>query len=99
MTAYSMPANPDHGKILGIPLGDFGFFSGLLMSFSAGFFAFFLTCFFAIFGILAYNAAGHHHVDYADSYRYIALPVGLVVLALSLLVIMGMWLRRKMSGR
>ena len=99
MTAHSIAANSGQGKVLGIPLGNFGFFSGLLLSFSAGFFAFFLTCFFAIFGILIYNSAGHHHVDYADSYRYIALPAGLIVLALSLVIIMGMWLRRKVSGR
>lgn len=94
-----MTAGSAHGRVLGIPLGDFGLFSGLLMSFSAGFFAFFLSCFFSIFGILIYNTAGHHHVDLADSYRYVGLPVGVVVLLLSLVIIMGSWLRRKVSGR
>jgi ABC-type dipeptide/oligopeptide/nickel transport system permease subunit len=91
----SVQAN--HGRIFRIPLGDFGFFASLLLSFSLGFLAFFATCFIAIFGILIYNGAGHH-VNFADSYRYIALPVGLIVLAVSFVVLLGFWLRRKLSG-
>lgn len=85
------------GKIFGIQLGDFGLFATLLLSFSLGFMAFFATCFIAIFGILIYNSAGHH-ANFADSYRYIAFPVGLTVLAVSLIVLTGFWLRRKLSG-
>jgi len=84
------------GKIFGIQLGDFGLFATLLLSVSLGFMAFFATCFAAIFGILIYNSAGHH-VNFADSYRYIALPVGLTVLAVSLILLLGLWLRRKLS--
>jgi hypothetical protein len=86
------------GRFLGIPLGDFGLFASLLMAFSLGFAAFFATCFVAIMGILIYNSAGHHNVNFADSYRYIALPAGLVVLAVSLVVLVGLWLRRRLSG-
>lgn len=91
----SVQAN--HGKIFGVQFGDFGLFATLLLSFSLGFLAFFATCFFAIFGILIYNSAGHH-MNFADSYRYIALPVGLAVLAVSLIVLLGFWLRRKLSS-
>ncbi|HEX3437358.1 MAG TPA: hypothetical protein VHT24_11375 [Pseudacidobacterium sp.] len=87
----------NQGKIFGIPLGDFGLFASLLLSFSLGFAAFFATCFVAIIGILIYNAAGHH-VNFADSYRYIAFPAGLIVLAIGLVVFIGLWLRRKLSG-
>jgi len=83
---------------LGVPLADFGLFATILLSFSLGFLAFFATCFVAIFGILIYNSAGHHNMNFADSYRYIALPVGLAVLAISLIVLLGFWLRRKLSG-
>jgi hypothetical protein len=90
---------PSHqGRFLGIPLGGFGLFASLLMAFSLGFAAFFATCFVAIMGILVYNSIGHHNVNFADSYRYIALPAGLAVLAASLVVLVGLWLRRKLSG-
>jgi hypothetical protein len=87
----------NHGRIFGIQFSDFGLFATLLLSFSLGFLAFFATCFVSILSILFYNSAGHH-VNFADSYRYIALPVGLSVLAVSLVVLLGFWLRRKLSG-
>ena len=88
----------NQGRFFGIQFGDFGLFATILLSFSLGFLAFFATCFVAIFGILIYNSAGHHNMNFADSYRYIALPVGLAVLAISLIVLFGFWLRRKLSG-
>lgn len=88
----------NQGRFLGIQLGDFGLFATLLLSFSLGFLAFFATCFVAIFGILIYNSAGHHNVNFANSYRYIALPVGLTVLVISLIVLLSLWLRRKLSS-
>jgi hypothetical protein len=85
------------GRFFGVPLGDFGLFASLLLSFSLGFLAFFATCFVSIVGMLVYNTSGHH-VNFADSYRYIALPAGLIVLAASLVFFVGLWLRRKLSG-
>jgi len=87
----------NQGRFFGIQLGDFGLFATLLLSFSLGFLAFFATCFVAILSILFYNSAGHH-VNFADSYLYIALPVGLAVLAISFVVLLSLWLRRKLSG-
>ena len=87
------------GKVLGIPLGDLGLFSSLLMALAFGFLVFFATCFVAILGLLFYNSAGHHAVNMADSYRYIAFPAGLVALGLALVVLLGLWLRRKIAGR
>jgi hypothetical protein len=88
----------NQGRFFGVQFGDFGLFATILLSFSLGFLSFFATCFVAIFGILIYNSAGHHNMNFADSYRYIALPVGLAVLAVSLIVLLGFWLRRKLSG-
>jgi TRAP-type C4-dicarboxylate transport system permease small subunit len=87
------------GRVFGIPLGELGLFSSLLMAFSFGFLVFFATCFFAILGLLFYNTAGHHAVNMADSYRYFALPAGLVALAFALVVLLGLWVRRKVAGR
>jgi len=89
---------PSRGKIFGIPFGDLGLFQSLLMSFAFGFLVFFATCFVAIFGLLFYNEAGHHAVDMADAYRYVAFPAGLVALSIALIVLLGLWARRKISG-
>ncbi len=86
----------NHGRFLGIPFSNFGLFTSVVLSLAFGITVFFLTCFAAIFGILIYNGAGHH-VNFADSYRYFALPAGLAALALSLVVLIGLWLRRKFS--
>jgi TRAP-type C4-dicarboxylate transport system permease small subunit len=88
----------NQGRFFGVQFGDFGLFATILLSFSLGFLAFFATCFVAIFGILIYNSAGHHNMNLADSYRYFALPVGLAVLAISLIALLGFWLRRKLSN-
>jgi len=92
MTAAAQPA-----RLLGIPLGDFGFFSALLLALAAGFLAFFATCFLAIIGLLFWNILGHNHVNYADSYRDVAFPIGLAVLAFGLVFFTGAWLRRRVS--
>jgi hypothetical protein len=102
MTAHEQNLRPAgtpqaQGKFFGIPLGDFGLFSSILMAFTVGFLSFFLFTFLAIFGILIYNGMGHH-VDYAESYKYISFPVSCVVLAMSLIFFGTLWLRRKLSG-
>lgn len=90
---------PEPAKIFGIPLGDMGFFHSLMVACIFAVIAFFAACFFAIFGLLIYNQAGHHSVDMADAYIYGATPVGIAALAVAIVVLMGMWLRRKLSGR
>jgi hypothetical protein len=86
------------GRIFGIPFGDLGLFATVLFSFALAFTSFFATTFVSIFAILFYNTAGHHTVDLADAYKWIALPVGLVVLAVSLVTLGFFWIRRKVRG-
>ena len=93
MTAATQPS-----RLLGIPLGDFGFFSALLLALASGFLTFFASCFVAILALLCWNIVGHNHVNYADSYRYVAFPLGLAVLAVGLVFFTGAWLRRRLSG-
>ena len=89
--------SPATGTFFGIPLGDLGLFSSVLMAFTVGFLSFFLFTFLAIVGIMIYNGMGHQ-VDYAESYKYISFPVGCVVLVVSLIFFGSLWLRRKLSG-
>jgi hypothetical protein len=100
MTANAKtPPNRSIGSLWGIQLGDFGFFSSLLLSFSLGFAAFFGATFLAIVTLLFYNQGGHHTVDYADTYKLVGLPVGLGILVLSLSFFGALWIRRKLAGR
>ena len=85
------------GRFFGIPLGDLGLVTSVLMAFSVGFLSFFLFTFLAIVGIMIYNGMGHQ-VDYAESYKYISFPAGCVVLVVSLIFFGSLWLRRKLSG-
>jgi hypothetical protein len=89
-------AVPRKGSFFGIPLADLGFFTSLLIACTVGFLTFFAVTFLAIVGILVYNSAGHH-LDYADSYKFISFPAGCVVLLASLIFFGTLWLRRKLS--
>jgi hypothetical protein len=93
-----MSANPQPARLLGIPLGDFGLFSCVLLSLAAGFFAFFGSCFLAIIGLLLVNSLGHQQINYADSYRFIALPTGLLVMVFGFIFFTSVWLRRRLRG-
>ncbi len=90
------PRTPGSGYLFGIPLGDLGWFTSLLMSFALGFAAFFAATFFAIFGFLIYNTATHHALDFALTYRRVGVPVGLLVLVLALGYLGTLWVRRQL---
>lgn len=97
MTAIS--ANPARTtRIFGIPAGDFGFFASTLIAVALGFIAFFGVTFLSIFGLLFYNGAGHH-VSLDTSYKLIGLPAGILVLLVSYVVLLSIWLRRRLTGR
>lgn len=104
--AQKLPANqaPDAaGKdttIFSIPIGKLGFFSCVLMGAASGFMAFFFTLFCAILGIMIYDTAtGTSMLNLTISYRYIAAPVGVLVMLISLAYLLTLWTRRKLAGR
>jgi hypothetical protein len=84
------------GTFLGFPLEGFGLFTSLLVAFASAFLTFFLTTFFAIIALLGWNLIGHHTVSFADTYRYVGLPAGLLVLAVALPVFGTLWVRAKL---
>lgn len=88
-------SQPSQGRVLGFPLRGFGFFASLLLSFAAAFFTFFASTCVAIFALLAWNLGGHHSVNYADTYRYVGLPAGVIVLAVALPLFLTLWIRAK----
>jgi hypothetical protein len=80
--------------LFGIPIGDFGWFGTLLVSVAAGFLSFFAATFLSIIVILIANSAAHTSIDFAVSYRYIGLPVGLIVLVAALATLGTLWIKR-----
>lgn len=85
------------GKVLGFPLRGFSLLSSLLLAFAAALFTFCATTCVAIFTLLVWNLGGHHAVDFADSYRNVGLPAGLIVLAVALPFFGALWVRSKMQ--
>jgi ABC-type nickel/cobalt efflux system permease component RcnA len=84
------------GTVLGFPLEGFSLFQSLLLSFASAFFTFFLTTFVAIISLLVWNVLGGHNVNFADTYRFVGLPAGLLVLGLALPYFLVLWVRAKM---
>jgi ABC-type dipeptide/oligopeptide/nickel transport system permease subunit len=82
------------GVLFGIPLGDLGWFSSLLMGLATGFAAFFATTFVSIMALLFYRIASGHNPDFAIAYRDIGFPVGCVVLVLALGYLSILYVRR-----
>jgi len=66
-----------------------------LLAFASAFFTFFATTAVAIFSLLGWNLIGHHTVNYADSYRYVGFPSGVLVLVVALPLFGTLWLRAK----
>ena len=95
--AQSIPMHSSGGKtVFGFPLEGFGLFSSLLLAFASAFFTFFATTCIAIFALLAWNVIGGHSIDYADTYRYVGFPAGLLVLVIALPFFLTLWVRAKL---
>jgi hypothetical protein len=93
--AQSFDSRRGAGTVLGFPLAGFSLFQSLLLSFASAFFTFFLTTFVAIISLLVWNVIGGHSVNFADTYRYVGLPAGVLVLAVALPYFLVLWVRAK----
>jgi hypothetical protein len=81
--------------VLGFPLEGFSLFQSLLLAVASAFLTFFATTCVAIFSLLAWNVLGGHTVSYVDTYRYVGLPAGVLVLAVGLPFFLVLWVRAK----
>lgn len=83
------------GRIFGFPLEGFSLFQSLLLAVASGFLTFFATTCIAIFALLGWNIVGGHSVNYADTYRDVGFPAGLLVLVLAVPFFLAVWVRAK----
>lgn len=90
------PQTKPAGTVLGFPLEGFGLFTSLLLSFAAAFFTFFASTCLAIFALLIWNGIGGHTVNYANTYRYVGFPAGVVVLVVALPLFGTLWVRARL---
>lgn len=91
-------ATPDEVFLFGIPIGGLGWFATLLMGGAAGFAAFFAGTFLGILGIMLTNAIGHTAIDYADAYRWVGFPLGILVLLFALSLLITLRVRRTLRS-
>ena len=82
-------------RVLGFPLDGFSLFQSLLLAVASAFLTFFATTCVAIFTLLAWNVLGGHSVSYVDTYRYVGLPAGVLVLVVGLPFFLALWVRAK----
>jgi hypothetical protein len=82
-------------RIFGFPLEGFSLFQSLLLAVASAFLTFFATTCISIFALLAWNLLGGHSVNYADTYRYVGLPAGVLVLLVALPYFLAQWVRAK----
>jgi hypothetical protein len=94
IAAHQGPKTRTSGLLFGVPVGDFGWFTSLLIGVAAGFMAFFASTFCAIVFILIYNTAAHGNIDFALSYRRVGFPVGIIVLVAALGYLGMLWFKR-----
>ncbi|HEY1767026.1 MAG TPA: hypothetical protein VGG26_05200 [Terracidiphilus sp.] len=85
------------GNILGFPLEGFNLFQSLLLSVAAAFFTFFLSTCLAIFALLVWNLLGRHSVNFADTYRYVGFPAGVLMLLVALPYFCALWVRARLA--
>ena len=67
-------------RFLGAPVGDFSVLQTLLITGATGMAAFFASTFLGIMSILFLNEALGKKINFADSYLYVGLPIGIAML-------------------
>ena len=79
-------------------LSGFGLFATVLLSIALGLTVFCVSCFLAILSVLIYNQVGHHAVNFADTYKFVALPAGSVTTVVSFIFLFALWIRRRVRA-
>ena len=70
-------------RLLGAPVGDFSVLQTLLITGATAVASFFAATFFAIVTILVITQAFHRKVDFSIAYKWVGLPVGILMLVIT----------------
>lgn len=85
--------------IFRVPIGRLGFFTRVMISGACGFITFFVAFVLAIIGVSIYDSVnGISLTNLNIAYLYIAAPIGILALLVSLIYLIGGWARGKFSG-
>lgn len=95
-------ANVAHQKettIFGVPIGKLGLLSRVMMGGACGFIVFFIAFVLAIVGVSIYDSVvGISITNLNIAYLYIAAPIGILAMLVSLTYLIIGWARQKISG-
>ena len=81
-------------RLFGAPVGDFSVLQTLLIVGATGVASFFAATFLAIVTLLVLTQALHRNLDFSLTYRWVGLPVGVVMLLLAAVYFGVVLLRR-----
>lgn len=85
-------------RLFGAPVGDFSVLQTLLIVGATGVASFFAATFLAIVTLLIGTQVLHRNADFAIAYRWVGLPVGIVMLLTAAVYFGSLLLRRIRHG-
>ena len=85
-------------RLFGAPIGDFSLFQTLLTTLAVGAASFFVGTFLGIVGMVVASTAKHRMLDFSIAYRWVGLPVGIVMLVGTGLYLGAILIRRVTRG-
>lgn len=81
-------------RFFGAPVGDFSFFQTLLFTFAFTIGGMMAGTFLGIVSLMVWQLAGHHTVDYSDTYKYGGLPLSILMFVASAIYLGSLYIRR-----
>lgn len=87
-------ANYTGPRFFGAPVGDLSAFQTVLATLAIGAASFFAATFFGILGVSVVSIARHRMLDYSIAYRWVGLPVGVLMLFATGLYLGSILIRR-----
>ena len=81
-------------RLFGAPVGDLSAFQTVLGTLAIAVASFFAATFFGILGVSVVSIARHHMMDYSIAYKWVGLPVGVLMLFATGLYLGSILIRR-----
>lgn len=85
-------------RLFGAPVGDFSLLQTLLITVATGLASFFAATFVAIMTILVLTQFFHRTIDFSIAYRWVGLPIGVLMLLVTGIYLGALLIRRLRMG-